>query len=117
MKKEILEVTDIESKEINTVEVEDKKINKKKREPIVEKSAPIVEKSVPIVEKKKEPKKTKYIYKITNKTFQPIQLVINENDMVLLGSRKQDNVAFVKIVTNQITNLEKKGMVKIRKMS
>ena len=110
MKKEILEVTDIESKEINTVEVEDKKINKKKREPIVEKSAPIVE-------KKKEPKKTKYIYKITNKTFQPIQLVINENDMVLLGSRKQDNVAFVKIVTNQITNLEKKGMVKIRKMS
>lgn len=64
----------------------------------------------------KKTRKTKYVYKITNKTFQPIQLVIDESEMVLLGSRKRDNVAFVKEATWQIKNLEKKGMIKIRKM-
>ena len=93
MKEEILEMTDIE-KELKSL---------------------IKEK--PDTKKTKSPKKVKYIYKITNKTFQPIQLIINENEMILLGSRKKDNIAFVKHITSQITNLEKKGMIKIRKMS
>jgi len=72
-------------------------------------------KEEPIV--KKEVKKVKYVYKITNKTFQPIQLVINENEMLLLGPVKKDNIVFVKRLTKQINNLEKKGMIKIRKMN
>jgi len=70
--------------------------------------------------KKPTPKKTtskKTVFKITNKTFQPLQLVINESEMMLLGARRKDNVVYVKQLTNQINNLQKKGLVKIRKMN
>lgn len=70
-------------------------------------------------EQKPEPvrRREKMVYKITNKTFQPLQIVINENEIMLLGSRKNDNVIYVRQLTNQINNLQKKGLVKIRKMN
>lgn len=110
MKKEVLEIVDIkndEKKKSVTKEVTQKKeVNKTFAPP---------KKEVP--QETRKAKKTSYIYKITNKTFQSIQLVMNENDMLLLESRKRDNVVFVKHITKQIENLEKKGMIKIRKMN
>lgn len=109
MKEEILEMIDIEN-ELKEVLIESEVEN-------IPKPKKPAKKNIPIPEKNKIVKKTKYIYKITNKTFQPIQLVISEKEMILLGSRKKDNVVFIKHTTEQIINLEKKGMIKIRKMS
>lgn len=55
-------------------------------------------------------------FKITNKTFQPIQLILEDGSMLLLGARKNNNIVFVKKLTKQIENLEIDGFVKIRKM-
>lgn len=81
--------------------------------------------TVDIKDLKKESKSTpeknkrsnKMVYKLTNKTFQPLQIILSENEMMLLGPRRGDNVIYVKQLTNQINNLQKKGMIKIRKMS
>lgn len=67
--------------------------------------------------KKPAKRSKKVIYKLTNKTFQPLQIVLSERESILLGPRKKDNIAYVKELTSQINNLQKRGLIKIRKMS
>ncbi len=94
------------------IEPTDEKIdNEEITEEVVEKAEEPMEKS------EKKTRSNKMVYKITNKTFQPIQLVISENEMLLLGARKKDNVVYIKNLTKQVSNLQNKGLIKIRKMS
>lgn len=62
-------------------------------------------------------KKVRNTYKITNRTYQPIQLIMSAKEMRLLGANKGDNIIFVNKLTNQINNLERKGFIKIREMN
>jgi len=56
------------------------------------------------------------MYKITNKTFQPIRIIFNEKSY-RMGSRKyKSNIIFVETLNAQIKNLQKRGFIKVRKM-
>jgi ribosomal protein L35 len=53
-------------------------------------------------------------YKITNKTFQPLQIVMGTNETHIIEGRAGNNVIFLNEINKQIRNLEKKGLVKVR---
>lgn len=54
-------------------------------------------------------------FKIVNKTYQPMQLLIN-GDSFLLPSRGRNNFIIVFNITRQIENLAKKELIVIRKV-
>jgi len=54
-------------------------------------------------------------YKIVNKTYQPIQLLIGGIDY-LLPSRGRDNFIIIFNLTQQIENLKKKELIAVRKV-
>lgn len=55
-------------------------------------------------------------YKITNKTFQPLQLVLGPNETHVLEGRAGNNIIYLPVINQQISNLHKRGLVKIREM-
>jgi hypothetical protein len=55
-------------------------------------------------------------YKITNKTFQPLQIVIGPNETYIIEGRAGNNIIYLKNINTQIKNLYRKGLIKIREM-
>lgn len=55
-------------------------------------------------------------YKITNKTFQPLQLVLGPNETHIVEGRAGNNVIYLPVINQQIKNMYKRGLVKIREM-
>lgn len=53
-------------------------------------------------------------YKITNKTFQPLQIVMGPNETHIIEGRAGNNIIHLKEINKQIRNLERKGLVKVR---
>lgn len=54
-------------------------------------------------------------YKITNKSYMPLQLIIND-ETYYVGPRSGKNVFYVEELTEQIKNLRISGLLEIRKM-
>lgn len=52
-------------------------------------------------------------YKLRNLTYQPIRLIIGEFERLLRARGKQGET-IVNEITDQIKNLEKKGLIKVR---
>lgn len=55
-------------------------------------------------------------YKITNKTFQPLQIVMGSNETHLIEGRAGNNVIYLPEINNQIKNLQRRGLVKVREI-
>jgi|GEM_PF-3186547 hypothetical protein len=55
-------------------------------------------------------------YKITNKTFQPLQIVIGTNETHIIEGRAGNNIIFLPVINKQIKNMHRKGLIKIREM-
>lgn len=54
-------------------------------------------------------------FKVINKTYQPFQLIIGNED-IILPVRGRDNYVVVYKLTTQINNLAKKELISIRKV-
>lgn len=53
--------------------------------------------------------------KLTNKTYQPLQLII-DNSVYIVGSRGNNNIIIIPHLTIQIQNLVDKELIKISKV-
>ena len=54
-------------------------------------------------------------YKITNKSYMPLQLIIN-NETYYVGPRSGRNTFYIEELTEQIKNLRISGLLEIRKI-
>lgn len=134
MKEELDIFLDEELKELLGIEdevVEESKVEakaKSKKSKIKEEKIEEVVEEEPVVEVEEEPVVEEFVeevseeiymertYKITNRTFQPLQIVNSNGEVLLLGAGKGNNVVYVNFLTNQLKNLESKGLIKIRMM-
>lgn len=57
------------------------------------------------------------MYKIINKTFQPMQIVIGPNETYLLKARTKNKSLHLKYINKQIENLYEKGLIKLKKIN
>lgn len=55
-------------------------------------------------------------YKITNKTFQPLQIVMGSNETHIIEGRAGNNVIYLTQINKQIKNLHKRGLIKVREI-
>lgn len=56
------------------------------------------------------------MYKIYNKTFQPLQIMVNQ-ETIILPKRARNSFVKVRSLTEQIKTLEKKDLIKVKKES
>ena len=54
-------------------------------------------------------------YKITNKSYMPLQLIIND-ETYYVGPRSGQNVFYIEKLTEQIKNLRISGLLEIKKI-
>jgi len=54
-------------------------------------------------------------FKVSNKTYQPLQLIINKQ-VYLLPARGKNNYVIVYNITKQMQTIESKGLITIRKI-